>query len=283
MDNYLKANLDHAKEAIEKKWDCWLAYTGIEGSGKTTICCSNAYYVTYNEKTGKSTFTLDNIVWTVDQFKKALTSVPEGSAIVWDEAVFGLLSTESMTEVQRTLMKYATTIRKRRLFVFLVIPYIFMLGKYFVSRCRGMVYVRTPDGINRGKFRFYNREQCMYLYAEGKKHWTYPSKCHFSFNGDHVVKGLAALGIDEEEYERRKDAAIQGLYEKKDKVKDKYQDAFFRVVGYVKEKEDLIWKDVPVALNLSMSWESLSKGYSRYKERMEERNLKPNRNLLPEI
>ena len=285
MENYLKDNLDLAKEAVRKKWDVWLSVTGIEGSGKTTFTCSCAYYVCYDKTKGKSTFGIDNIVWTVDQFKKALVTVPVGSAIVWDEAVFGLLSTESMGQVQRTLVQYATTIRKRRLFVFLVIPYIFMLGKYFVSRSRGMFLVRTEDGITRGKFSFYNKSQLMYLYAEGKKHWNYPRNCKISFHGNHVVKNLTQLGIDEEEYERRKDLAIKSLYQRKEVLKeraDKYRHKFYYVIGKIKEDKELIWKDIPKLYpDINMSYLAIQRGYSRYLEDLEQKKLKPNKYLLP--
>lgn len=292
MDGFLQDNLNWAKEAIKKSWDCWFMFTGVEGSGKTTMCASVGYYLMYDEKTNKSNFGLDNIVWTVEQFKRALTSLPPGSAIIWDEAVFGLLSTEAMGEVQRTLMKYATTIRKRRLYVFLVIPHVFMLGRYFVNRCRAMVYVRSEDGINRGKFRFYNRDQTMYLYAEGKKHWNYPLKCHWSFCGDHKVKSLSELGIDEEEYEKRKDSAINSLYKPK-KDKEVYQNLFYQVLGYVRDKEDLIWKDVPKTVGIKMSHQALQRGYSRYKEKADEEvvyneavensKYKQNKDLLPDL
>ena len=290
MDGYLKNNLDLAQEAIKAKWDCWFIVSGREGSGKSTMTASLAYYLMFDEKKQESGFKLDNIVWTVDQFKKAITTLPPGSAIVWDEAVFGLLSTDAMGEVQKTLVRYATTIRKRRLYVFLVIPHVFMLGKYFVDRCQAMIHVRSEDGISRGKFRFYNREQIMYLYTEGKKNWRYPTKCHWSFAGDHRVKALEELGIDEEEYEKRKDAAILSLYKPK-KDKEVYQNLFFHTVGWIRDTQELTWKEVPKRVGLNMSYQAIQRGYSRYKEKLEEQEdyeeakkiTGLNKDLLPDL
>lgn len=284
MASYVKTNLDDLKLAVSKKHDAWTIVDGPEGLGKSTFAAQCAYYCAYDPKTNKSTLTVNNFVWTISQFKRAVKRSKPGDCIIWDESVFGALSTEAMTETANQLIKLATTMRKKRLIIFMVIPYVFMLNKYFVGRNRGLWHVDSPDGIQRGWVNFYSRQQALYLYAEGRKHWCYPRKCHFSFHDKYYIKSLTQLGIDEAEYERRKDEAINILLQtKSDKKKSVMADRFYKCISFIKDKMKYNWKEIPDAIGINLSYLALQRGFSRYEERQAEEEEKKQMKLMREF
>jgi hypothetical protein len=205
MDGYLKENLDHLIQAVERSWDGVIIVDGIEGSGKTTFTISMAHYVS------NSKFSLQDIFYAPEDFEKWVDSASIGSVGIWDEFVLGGMSEEALTKMQITIIKKMTLIRKKRLIIFLLIPYIFMLRTYFaVGRPRALIHVYTPDGITRGYFRFYNYHEKRELYFRNKKTWAYPkNRRTYSFGGrftDYEDKIISAT-----EYEEKKDKAISQI------------------------------------------------------------------------
>ena len=202
MDGYLKQNLDHLKRAVANKWDGVMVVDGLEGGGKTNIGKCIAHYCSEGK------FNLDNVVFTPQQFMDAVVRAKPGEAILWDEFILAGLSTEGMNQMQNALIKFMTTIRKRRLFIILVVPWIFMLRTYFaVGRSRCLIHVYSHDGIQRGRFVFYNYIDKSELYFKGKRFFKYDVKP--SFYG--VFTKYDGLFYDEEEYEKKKDTTIQNL------------------------------------------------------------------------
>lgn len=273
MDGYLKKNLDILKHEVRfNDWDNVLLIDGMEGSGKTVAGATIAYYLGYDEKKNISNFDINNIFWTSEQLEEIITKAKPNSAILGDEFVLVGLSTEAMTRIFNTILKYFTTIRKKNLHIIIIVPYLFMLATYFaVARSRALIHIITTEGFKRGHFRFYNYAQKRYLYFEGKKkYWGYPKKCNWSFQGEQRVKSLDELGINKEEYEKKKDDAISAIMEKKGKKDDKYKVNFFRIIEFLHKKEKIEWKLIPKVANLSMSALAIQRGYSRYKERVME-------------
>jgi len=206
LDGYLKDNIDnYLIKAVKKKWDGVLLFTGMEGSGKTTLAGACARYIDPN-------FTIDNVVFTVNQFFEAVDKAPPESVILWDEMVFGGLSTEALTSVQTALIKKMTTIRKKRLYIFLVIPSIFLLRMYFaIFRTRAMIDCYTDDGIERGRFKFYSFETKRKLFFLGKKTWNMhciKSDFYGSFTN------TDGLFYDLKEYDDKKESAIKSINDK---------------------------------------------------------------------
>ncbi len=266
MHSMLRSNLNDLKLAVKKKWDGVLLIDGLEGSGKTTLGAEICYYLSYRK--GRSNFTIDNIIWTPDQFEKIVQKAKPGTAILWDEFVFGGLSTEAMGQVQNALKKYFTLIRKKRLYIILILPYFFMGTKYFtIARSRALIHVYTPDGIRRGYFKFYNYVQKKYLYIKGFKFWDYPKNCKSSFDGVWKTRNLGELGIDEEEYDRRKEKAIKTIYQKKNKDKNVWRDRFYKLIRFIKVKLSYEWKEMANEIEIGMSSQALQRGYSRYREK----------------
>jgi len=163
IDGYLKENIEnYLVKAVKHKWDGVMLITGMEGSGKSVGTFTLAHFVDntfpgqpLNDGTPRRK--CDRIVFTPKQFMEAVDNSKPEQAIVWDEFVLGGMSVDAMTTMQRLIVKKMVTIRKKRLYIFLVIPTIFLLKKYFaILRTRALVHFYTPDGVARGYFKFYN-------------------------------------------------------------------------------------------------------------------------------
>lgn len=206
MDKVLKNNYDHLVKAVGVNWDGVIVEDGVEGSGKTTNTDQGAYYCAW---CNKRPYGIDNVVFTPEQFEKAVLTLPPGSSINWDEAVFGALGIEWANVVNRTIIKMFTTIRKKRLIIFVVIPWIFLLGPYLAAgRSRALIHTYTPDGISRGFFRLYNYKQKHELYFKNKRKFSYDG-VESSYEGTFV--DTTGLFYSKEEYEKKKDEAIKGI------------------------------------------------------------------------
>lgn len=241
MDGYLKQNLDELKKAVKKKWDGVFLIDGMEGSAKSTIGKMICYYLSEGQ------FNNSHIVFTPSQFYKAIEEAKPGDAILWDEFVMGGLSLDVLSEMQRALVKKFTLIRKKNLFVGLVIPYIFMLTKYFaISRTRFLIHTYSPDGIARGYFRFYNYPQKQFLYFKGKNYWNYPKDASHSFEGKFT--DTTGLFIDENAYEQAKDEATKQVKDKSQEYKQKY---YYSVYWIYKNVPSMTLKKVADIFNLT--------------------------------
>lgn len=161
-------------------------------------------------------FSEDNIVFTQNDFFKAIEKSKPGTAILWDEFVMGGLSTEATSSNQNALIKHMTTIRKKKCFIVLVIPYFFMLRMYFaVARSRCLIHVYSPDGISRGKFLFFSYKRKKELYFKGRKYYSY-GVATANFVGDFT--NTSGWFIDMDAYEDKKDSAIKDIQTGKKKA-----------------------------------------------------------------
>ena len=210
MDDVLKSNMEQLKKSVEAKWDCVFVIDGREGVAKSTLGKMLGYYLS------KGNFSVDNIVFTAEQFMEAVDKAKPQTAIVFDEMVMAGLSTDVLSSMQKALTKKFTLIRKKQLFIIMIIPYLFMLQKYFaLSRALFLIHCYTPDGFKRGYFKFYNYEQKNFLYMVGHKYWNYNPKAKLSFTGK--FPDYTGMFIDEEAYELKKDDAIKNINAKDEK------------------------------------------------------------------
>lgn len=203
MDGYLKSNLKDLQQAVKYKWDGVVLIDGMEGSGKTKFAKSLAYFVS------NGALTIFDIFFTPEQFEEWVDKAQPEQAGLWDEFVLAGMSEEALTKMQIAIIKKMTLIRKKRLYIFMLIPYIFMLRSYFaVARTRCLIHVSSPDGIRRGFFAFYNYKEKRHLYFKNKKTWGYEGVAP-SFRGRFT--DYYGLFVDETEYEKKKDDAITNL------------------------------------------------------------------------
>lgn len=144
MDGKLKAYCETLRSGVQHGWDGVCLIDGLEGSGKSSLAFQMAYEL-------DPTFNLDNIVYTPDQFIRSVDKAQPEQAIVWDEFILAGMSTDALSNMQKTIIKKMTLIRRRRLYVILVVPSIFILSWYFaVHRTRFLLHCYTPDMVKRG-------------------------------------------------------------------------------------------------------------------------------------
>lgn len=197
MDGYMKENLDTAKKIIKKDWDMLFIYDGNEGSGKSVKAIQDAYYC-------DPTINMDRVVFTPEEFKKAILNADKYTAVVYDEAYTGLSSRATMSLINRTLVTMLAEIRQRNLFVFIVLPCFFDLDKYVALwRSRALIHVRTGDSFERGFFSFYNVDRKKDLYMLGKKYYSY-GRPKSNFTG----RFTNHYCIDENEYRQKKKTSL---------------------------------------------------------------------------
>ncbi len=219
-----KANLDYLVKCVKHDWDAITLYDGVEGVGKTTKAVQDGYYESYSYNPKKHSFGLSNVVFTVPQFEQAVTTLSPGSCIIWDEAVFGALGIEWASIVNKTITKLMVTIRKKKLFIKVVIPWIYMLQPYLaIGRTRALIHCYTPDGLRRGYFRLYNYKQKQSLYFRNKKFFTY-NGVRPEYRG--TFSNTKGMFYDEVEYEAKKDNAIKSITEEAEKggLNDRYKE-----------------------------------------------------------
>lgn len=211
IDENLAANLDLLKKAVTQNWDGFIMVDGVEGSAKSTLAGTIGHYL------APETYGADSLVFTQDQFFDKVDNAAPNSVIHWDEFIFGGLSTEALNRVQNSLIKKITTIRKKQLFVMLVMPWFFMMRPYFaVGRSRCLIHTYTPDGVTRGYFNFYSYIKKQKLYLYGKKEYNYGAvRCDF---GGRFTNQFGYFW-DEKEYDKLKEAAIQGITENNELTK----------------------------------------------------------------
>lgn len=201
----LAANLDILREAVQKNWDGIIIIDGVEGVAKTTLAADICYYL-------DSDYNLGNVVFVSEQFNDFVLDSRPAQAVHWDEFIFGGLSTEHATKNQNALIKMFTTIRKKRLFIVLCVPYYFMLRPYFaILRSRCLIHCYTPDGLNRGFFAFYSYARKMQLYHKAirSRNWQYKT-VQPNFHGK--FKDSFGKYWDANEYDMKKEASIRGIY-----------------------------------------------------------------------
>ncbi len=202
MEKDLVEQLEFLKDCVAQKWDAVILIDGVEGSGKSSFAFQIAYYLDRG-------FNLNKIVFTPEEFVEAVDNAAVGDFILWDEFSLAGLSTDAMTKVQGTILKKMTTIRSKRLYIGLIISWVFELRKYFaVGRTRFLIHTNVAqDGITRGKFKVWGFDSKRKLYFKGKKDYSY------SVSAD--MRGSFPLtdGIffDLDAYEKKKQDAIKTI------------------------------------------------------------------------
>lgn len=248
-DPYLAQYLDFNDERIKKGWDSVVLVDGMEGSGKSNLAIACAYY-------NDPTLTAERIVFTPEQFLSAVDNAKKGQAIVYDEFVTGGLGTDFMSLFQKTIIKKLVMCRKKGLYLYLVIPNIFFLGRYFAThRTTYLIHNYTPDGIKRGEWRVYNYETKKKLYARGKRtDYSYsPSDGapKWDKRGTYLKTENYPI-IDWAEYDRKKEEAIESISLEKKSLKDTARDkALKNAIRFLKEEHRYTNQNISDFLDVS--------------------------------
>jgi len=210
IEKLLKINCDIIlEEAIPNNWDCLGIVFGKEGSGKTTFAVQTCKYL-------DKTFCAERVVFTPEQFIKGCDDALPEQAILWDEAITGASIDKQMGNMGRAIVTKLTMIRRKKLKILILLPYLLMMQKYFVNRCLFSVYVYAKGFSRRGYLKFYNQTQTEYLYNLMKDKYRNSylgAMSHSSYSFD--ARFYSKFPIDFVEYERRKEEATFDPFDEK--------------------------------------------------------------------
>lgn len=153
IGNYLSYLQHHI---IDNDYDYVSLIFGDEGTGKSVFGMTMCYYLDSN-------FNEDNIVFTPEQFKIAVSQLPPGSAILWDESEE--IGGHHFGKIIQTLKSFMQKMRQQNKKVFLVKPAMKDINWYFINRSRWGAWemydkpYKTSGADKRGYGYFYNLEQ----------------------------------------------------------------------------------------------------------------------------
>jgi len=207
-DGYLKQNLEALQQFVAMNWDGVVYFGGYEGDGKSTLALQCAAFV-------DKSFTVDRVVFTPEQFLAAVESASPGQCIVYDEAQ-DAFDSGNRDQTAKLLKMKLTRIRKKRLYIFIVAADFWRINKYlFIHRSRAFIRVYA-DGLERGRFAFYNREKKHELYIKGKKEENLKV-----ISPNFIGRYTSWKPIDEEAYERKKDEATAAIGKDEPEIDEK--------------------------------------------------------------
>lgn len=188
---------------------------GREGEGgKSTLAMQLANICDPN-------FNLSKIVFNALDFEKVLRSAEKGDAIIFDEAFNGLSSKSALSKQNKRLVRLLMEVRQRNLFIFIVLPSIFLLEKYvavFRSQCLFHAYCSKKSYKNR-YYKVYNYHKKKLLFIKGKNlmSYTFP-KVPLSYRFYAKIPKC----INYEEYIQKKLKAFRDEDGEKEVVEDKH-------------------------------------------------------------
>lgn len=200
-ESFAKHILIKAIELNHKNWDFVCLVDGTEGSGKTVMVQTCALFC-------DKEFGIERIVFTPEQFMEAVKKAENYQAIIYDEAYGGLSSSRSLSQVNFAIKKMLSEIRRKNLFIFIVMPSFFAIDKNIVlHRARGLIHIYTNANWDRGFFSFYNKDTKNYIYINGKKDYNYMFNKYFP-----DIRGRFSNNwvVDEAEYNKKKESSTMG-------------------------------------------------------------------------
>mgnify|MGYP006401497775 FL=1 len=174
----LKNKLDNIKMVQTKGWDATVLIDGIEGSGKSTLGLTCAYYLS----DGK--FELKDICTGSNDAIAKLDQVKEGGVLLIDEGSLLFSSSDAMRREQKQLIMILNVIRQKRIALIIVSPSFFRLNRYIaIDRTRFLIHVYTKQDLKRGRFLYFGQKKKNKLYELGKKSFNSYSKPRANWNG----------------------------------------------------------------------------------------------------
>lgn len=195
----LKLEMDKIKPKVQKyEWDYIAVIAGLPGTGKSTFARGLAKYCC-------PWFSIDDIVFTADDFIKRTSECPEYSAIVYDECFEGMNSRVTLSPEFRRIVNHLQLLRKRHLFIFLCLPNFFDLSKTLaVFRSSHLFVTYATEEGKRGQVMAFSRENKRNLFVQGQKFMNYGAvRSNFQ-----TTFGKNPWIVSEVEYEKKKDAVL---------------------------------------------------------------------------
>lgn len=208
LNDYEKQCLDDFYYKVSKDWDGIYWVVGGEGDGKSVYDMQRAVYL-------DPKFSLEKMAFNLRQLEEKIDAAEPFDHITYDEADEG---TGVRGRLENLLKRKLKTIRDKNLFISLITPTFFDRGKYFaIHRTEFLIHVYSKN-LQRGYFRFFNKERKKKLYIRGKKEWDLGCvRPNFGDEGTTRFTNLPpGFPIDYEEYKKAKHAGLQQGFEEEE-------------------------------------------------------------------
>ena len=230
LNGKLKEKLDAIKMILKKNWDCFFMIDGLEGSGKSTLGLTCAWYLSDTQ------FTKDNICKNAKEAIEKLSSFPEESVLIIDEGDLAFSSREGFNSEQKLLINLTKIIRFRRLILIIIAPTFFDLNKGIsVRRSKFLLHVYTDKQLNRGRFAYFGPKKKQMLYELGKKNYGSYSRPKSDFIGSFTDFKFMP------DYQEVKNEIVDSMLKNSvEKSRFKVQRDF--LLRYIKKKEHLTYE-----------------------------------------
>ncbi len=178
IDSFLLQRLDNIHKVIKRNFDFVLLVDGVEGSGKSTLGLTCAWYLS------KGKFGINNICEGSQDAVDKLEKLPDKSVMLIDEGSLLFSSKDAMRKEQKKLISIIQVIRQKNMILIIVAPSFFDLNKYIsVDRSRFLLHVYTGARLERGKFTYFGTRKKRMLYALGRKNYNSYAKPRSDFVG----------------------------------------------------------------------------------------------------
>lgn len=213
LDGFLWNTLKNAKQVMKiKDVDLPIVISGYPGVGKSTFVSQLATIC-------DPTFTEERMYQNAEDFIEGVKSSNNpGEAHVLDESYKDLNSSDIRKEVGRALMNVLNIIRQKRLYIFILLPNFFDLGKNIACfRTRWLIHCYEKAFGDIGFWVAFDRSKKRQLYIQGKRFEDY--EC---VRAD--ARGIFTKKVPDSfnwgGYEKMKDAGLQDVFVKKESDKN---------------------------------------------------------------
>ena len=202
LNSRLQNNLDKLNERRMKgDRDYVWVIDGAEGSGKSVLAMQLAKYL-------NPEFSLKDVCFSPEEFRKVIQNAKKGDVVIFDEAFIGLSSRSALSTLNKMLVSLMMQMRQRNLFVFIVLPSIFLLDKYVaLFRSKALLHVYILKNQKR-MWTAFNTKHKKHLILEGRQTMSYApiiKKDKLNFKGNFYN----TYTINEEAYRKKKLEAFQ--------------------------------------------------------------------------
>ena len=240
IDTYMEENLKLMVQRVKQKFDNIIIVTGFEGTGKSTNTMALAKIIDPSFpgkriKEHPTHRTVERIVFSAEGLDDAIQGASVGQVIVVDESILMMYSGNSTTGIQKKLVQLFTTIRKKRLTIFLVIPNFDTLQSFFAkSRSICLIHFYTL-GNRRGFYRFFSKKRKDKIYNIMKKRQCTLGQTKIGANFQGWIQNTTGFFFPVDDYEAKKDNATKKIFEEKKnpKVTDlKKQTNYWTLICY---------------------------------------------------
>lgn len=211
------SNLERLRNAvIHQDYDVTILVDGQEGAGKSVFALQIAYFLDIDRNIDIH----KQVCYYPEQFKKAVSTLGKGKAIIWDEARRGLNRRRSMEKINIDITDMLAECRYKNLFIIVVMPSFFDMDiNVAIHRSELLfnVYVDWKGDVSkplrRGFVRMYSKRGKADLHQLNRR-YSYPFMPNESFDATFSHYYV----VDEDEYRKLKIEAFKKYQEDAKKI-----------------------------------------------------------------